>query len=82
MTPQQRKQVCRAVRAWIRAEYEFRCGQQAYCGDTGEWFNQASNELRRALTGKSDLGKAGVVLGKTSVNRLKLRPRMRIKNGK
>ena len=45
----------KAVAKWVRAEYEFRLGPQAYSNVTTDWYVDAENQLRIALTGKSDL---------------------------
>lgn len=47
-----------AVAEWIRAEWEFRCGVQAYQGNTPDWLSKTERRLRRALTGKGDLDEA------------------------
>jgi hypothetical protein len=55
--------ILKLVRNWVRAEYHFRLGPSAY-GDTEQaWLLRAMERLRRAVTGKGDLGKAFHSLG-------------------
>lgn len=51
------------VESMIRAEWFFRCGPKAYSPKTQAWFENALDDLRKAATGFSDLGKAGESLG-------------------
>lgn len=57
-----------AAEAFIRAEWEFRCGLIAYHGNTQEWYEDAADALREAVTGNKDLAKAGETLGKSKAN--------------
>lgn len=52
-----------AIAAWVRAEYHFRCGPNAYQGPEGEALWRSETKLRRALTGKGDLAAAFARLG-------------------
>lgn len=54
-----------AAAAWVRAEWEFRCGPNAYRAGTQDWLNKAERKLRRALTGFGDLEAAYAVLPET-----------------
>lgn len=58
-----------AAEALVRAEWEFRCGLIAYHLNTQEWYEDAAEGLRRALTGEKDLGVAGERLGKSRKDR-------------
>lgn len=68
----------KAVAAWIRAEWAFRAGPNAYRGDTQLWFETACDVLRAVATGHSDLEKAAQKVGlpgqtkKPEITRLKL----------
>lgn len=53
-----------AVRAWVRAEWEFRLGDDAYHGKTTDWLIDAEESLREVLTQQRSLGAAGEALGK------------------
>lgn len=55
-----------AVRAWVRAEYQFRLGPSAYQKPTDEWIVAAEDELRRLVTGQPELYRAAKILGCTS----------------
>lgn len=52
-----------SVEALIRAEWQFRCGPNAYKGKTQDWFEGAMDSLRLEATGHSELDKSGKVLG-------------------
>jgi hypothetical protein len=59
-------QIQQAAEAWLRAEFAFRCGAHgfpAYGPETAEWYTDANDALREALTGETDLIQAGAVLG-------------------
>ena len=53
----------RAAEAWVRAEWAFRHGPQAYRDETMRWYLDAEDALREALTGVSDLVQAARELG-------------------
>lgn len=58
-----------AVRNWVQAEFDFRCGRWAYTAETQARYITAERKLRRALTGKGELGKAfGVLIGEKNEN--------------
>jgi len=52
------QRIVKAVESWIRSEYEFRHGPQAYSDTTQHWMVKAEDRLRRRLTGEADLLKA------------------------
>lgn len=56
--------IIEAAKALVRAQWEFRCGPNAYRDSTAEWACQTEADLYEALTGQRDLTKAGRVLGK------------------
>jgi hypothetical protein len=68
-----------AADAWVRAEYLFRCGPDCYSSATAKWFEMANDELRRALTGESDLERAATVTGVAVAPMKKKKPRLRLK---
>lgn len=47
-----------ALEAWLRAEWLFRCGPNAYDQQTADWYEQATENLRQAAFGVGDLHKA------------------------
>lgn len=66
MTPRRRKKLRRvysATKAWVRAEFAFRCGPAAYGNETTKRYLKAEGRLRKALIGTRGLGKAGKRLG-------------------
>jgi hypothetical protein len=48
---------------WVRAEYAFRLGPNAYHGETPTWLVAAEDDLRRAVTGHTELRAAARALG-------------------
>lgn len=52
-----------AVENWIRAEFQFRFGRHAFTAESAEWFEDASAELREALTDEKSLKRAAAELG-------------------
>lgn len=67
-----------AVIAAVKAEWEFRCGSQAYSATAANWHENALADLRRIVTGETDLSRAGAALGKRSAPAVK-RKRLRLK---
>lgn len=69
-----------AVEAWIKAEWEFRCGPVAFGPTAASSFEDAADNLRRVATGETDLTRAGAVLGKLPTEPIKrikrVRPRL------
>jgi hypothetical protein len=55
----------KAIKQWIRAEYAFRHGPNAYHGNTTDKIIEAEENLREVLTGHRQLGSAGASLGCT-----------------
>jgi hypothetical protein len=53
----------RLVERWIRAEWAFRYGPDAYQNYPTKKYLQAERRVRRAVTGTKELGKAGLRLG-------------------
>lgn len=51
-----------AVAAWVRAEYHFRLGPNAYNSQETQWYVRSEKALRRALTGKGELSAAFIEL--------------------
>ena len=51
-----------AIKAWIRAEWEFRLGPRAYSEWAQDLFTGAEDNLRKALTGSATLVDAYSVL--------------------
>ncbi len=49
--------------AWVRAEFQFRCGPQAYQDEPTRWFMRAERQLRRAISGCADLREANKAIG-------------------
>lgn len=56
--------------AWVRAEFAFRLGPNAYQQEQTDWFIEAENELRRAISGEPGLGKAARSLGSPGADEL------------
>jgi hypothetical protein len=56
-------EIVKAAYAVIRAEWQFRCGPNAYKGKTQRWFEDAMEHLRLVSTTYSELGRAGKSLG-------------------
>lgn len=53
----------KVTEAWVRAEYYFRLGPNAYQTPETDWYERAIVRLRRAVTGKGDLRDAFEKLG-------------------
>lgn len=53
----------KAIERWIRAEYEFRLGPQAYRDTPTKWYLEAEDTLRKALTGCKSLRDAAKAVG-------------------
>ena len=65
----------KAAEAWVRAEWHFRCGPNAFQEREAVWYCDATDELRQVLTGEIDLDVAAKSLGvriKPERKRLKL----------
>ena len=48
---------------WIKAEYAFRLTDRNYTAEAQAWLLEAEDQLREAVSGHKDLGKAGKALG-------------------
>lgn len=61
------KELKHAIKSWIRADYNFRFGPHCYSAREQTMLVKAEEELREALTGKTDIVKAAEKI-KTDVN--------------
>lgn len=66
-----------AVIVSIRAEWEFRCGPQAYSAVAAKRYEDANAEVRRLVTDETDVTLAGAALGKR-IEAVKKRKRSRL----
>ena len=64
------KKLQKAVEAWLRAEHEFRLGKNAFDRQSARHYIQAEDELREALTGRSDLRAARIQLKRKERGRI------------
>ena len=70
---------------WIKAEYAFRLMDRNYTAEAQAWLLEAEEQLREAVTGHKDLGKAGKVLGcrsKLPVKRINKRKKLQVRKTK
>jgi len=75
MSPPNLERVVNAVKLWIRAEYQFRLGNQAYSDETTKWYLRAERRLRRIAAGSSDLEKAAKSIGVQEMKSVERRKR-------
>lgn len=67
----------KAAEEWIKAEYNFRCGPAAYSAIAAKWYEEANDNLRRAITGKADVEAAAIVLAVVPATLKKKRKRLK-----
>lgn len=65
--------VIKAAERWIRCEFLFRYGGQAYSDKTQKWYMSAEEELRKVVTGSTDLVRAAKIIGTNDMARMEKR---------
>lgn len=66
----------KAVENWVRADFEFRFGEHRYSDFTQALYLRTEEELRKILTGKSDLVAARIVLRRVEKGRTDAKNRL------
>lgn len=51
------------VERWIRAEWQFRMGPDKFSSKSQDWYDKASGDLRRHVTGEENWADAAEELG-------------------